>query len=163
MNEAVRDAVNRQIGHELKAGYLYLAMSAHFERASLVGFASWMREQAQEELGHALRLFDFMNHSGAKVELGTVDAPPADFGPPLEIFEAALEHEQEVTQLIHDLYDLCVEKHDHATQLELNWFVTEQVEEEASVGTIVDQLRMAGDNEAAVLMLDRALGARGGG
>lgn len=162
MDKAVRDGVNRQIGHELKAGYLYLAMSAHFERESLLGFASWMREQAQEELGHAMKLFDFMNHRGAKVDLGAVEAPPSDFGAPLEIFQAALEHEQEVTKLIHELYDLCVENHDHATQLELNWFITEQVEEEASVGTIVDQVRMAGDNEAAILMLDRELGARGG-
>jgi len=162
MDDAVRAAVNRQIGHELKAGYLYLAMSAHFERASLVGFAMWMRGQAQEELEHAMKLFDFMNHRGAKVELGAVPAPPADFGTPSQIFHAALEHEKEVTQLIHELYDLCVEKHDHATQLELNWFITEQVEEEASVGTVVDQLRMAGDNEAAVLMLDRELGTRGG-
>jgi len=163
MDEAVRDGVNRQIGKEFKAGYLYLAMSAHFERASLVGFASWMREQAQEELAHAMKLFDFMNHRGAVVELPAVDAPPTDFGTPLEIFEEALRHEEEVTRLIHELYDLCAERHDHATQLELNWFITEQVEEEASVGTIVDQLRMAGSNEAAVLMLDRELGARGGG
>lgn len=163
MDESVRDGVNRQIGHELKAGYLYLAMSAHFERVSLVGFASWMREQAQEELEHAMKLFDFMNHRGAEVVLPAIDAPPSDFGTPLEIFQKALEHEQEVTRLIHELYDLCVDQHDHATQLELNWFVTEQVEEEASVGTIVDQLQMAGDNEAAVLMLDRELGARGGG
>ena len=162
MDESVRDAVNRQIGQELKAGYLYLAMSAHFERVSLLGFAKWMREQAQEELEHAMKLFDFMNHRGARVELPAVDAPPADFGAPLEIFQEALEHEEEVTRLIHELYDLCVGEHDHATQLELNWFITEQVEEEASVGTIVDQLRMAGDNEAAVLMLDRELGARGG-
>lgn len=163
MDNAVRDAVNRQIGHEFKAGYLYLGMSAHFERASLLGFASWMRHQAQEEVGHAMRLFDFMNHRGAEVVLGAVDAPPTEFGTPLEIFQAALQHEQEVTRLIHELYDLCVEKHDHATQLELNWFITEQVEEEASVGTVVDQLGMAGDNEAAVLMLDRELGARGEG
>lgn len=163
MNESVRDAVNRQIGHEFKAGYLYLAMSAHFERVSLVGFASWMRGQAQEELEHAMKLYDFMNHRGARVELPTIDAPPSDFGSPLEIFQKALGHEEEVTRLIHELYDLCVEKHDHATQLELNWFITEQVEEEASVGTIVDQLVMAGDNEAAVLMLDRELGARGEG
>ena len=163
MNEAVRDGVNRQIGHEFKAGYLYLAMSAHFERTSLLGFAKWMREQAQEELDHAIKLFDFMNHRGARVELGDLAAPPSEFGTPLEIFEAALRHEEKVTELIHELYDLCVEKHDHATQLELNWFVTEQVEEEASVGAIVDQLRMAGENEAAVLMLDRELGTRGGG
>lgn len=162
MDESVREAVNRQIGHEFNAGYLYLAMSAHFERVSLVGFATWMREQAREELEHAMKLFDFMNHRGAQVELPVVDAPPSEFGTPLEIFREALKHEEDVTRLIHALYDLCVEKHDHATQLELNWFITEQVEEEASFGTIVDQLEMAGDNEAAVLMMDRELGAEGG-
>ena len=160
MDQAVQDAVNEQIGKEFYAGYLYLAMSAHFEAESLLGFARWMRLQAQEELGHALKLFDFMNHRGAVVTLRAIDAPPTDFEAPLSLFEKALEHEQEVSRLIHKLYDLAVQKHDHATQLELQWFITEQVEEEASVGTVVDQLRMAGENEAAVLMLDRELGSR---
>lgn len=162
MDKSVEAAVNRQIVREFQAGYLYLAMSAHFDRESLLGFANWMRRQAQEELLHAMRLFDFMNHRNAGVKLETVEAPPIDFGPPLSLFEDALEHEKEVTKLIHELYDMAVEKHDHATQLELQWFITEQVEEENSVGTVVDQLRMAGENEAAILILDRELGARGG-
>lgn len=160
MDKAVQDAINEQIGQELYAAYLYLAMSAHFELRSLLGFANWMRLQSKEELGHALRLFDYMTRRGATVTFGGVEAAPADFGDALSIFERALEHERKVSGLIHELYDLAVEKHDHATQLELQWFVTEQVEEEDSVGTIVDQLRMAGDNEAAIFLLDRDLAGR---
>ena len=160
MDNDVRDALNEQIGKELYAAYLYMAMCAHFELASLRGFASWMRFQAQEELDHAMRLFDYMTRRGAAVAFPGVDAPPADFGRPLQNFETALEHEKVVTELIHELYDLAVAKHDHATQLELQWFITEQVEEEDSIGTIVDQLRMAGDNEAAIFILDRELSGR---
>ena len=160
MDEAVQDAVSRQIGKELYAGYFYLAISAHFDRVSLLGFSRWMRVQAQEELAHAIRLFDFMNHRGASPRLDGVAAPPTDFGSPLSLLETALAHEQEVTGLIHELYDLAVKKHDHATQLELQWFITEQVEEENVVNTVVDRLRMAGENRAALLMLDREMGER---
>ena len=160
MDNAVQDAVSEQIGQEFHAAYFYLAISAHFDRKSLLGFSRWMRLQAQEELGHAMRLFDFMNGRSAIVRLDAVAAPPSEFGTPVKLFEAALAHERKVSELIHKLYDLAVQKHDHATQLELQWFITEQVEEEKTIGTVVDQLRMAGDNEAAVLMLDRELGAR---
>jgi ferritin len=162
MDAAVQKAVSEQIGKELYAAYFYLAISAHFDHASLLGFSRWMRFQAQEELGHAMRLFDFMNRSGAMPILADVEAPPTDFGPPVSLFERALEHERSVSKMIHELYDLTVQKHDHATQLELNWFITEQLEEENSIGTIVDQLQMAGDNKAAILMLDRELGSRAG-
>jgi ferritin len=160
MDEAVQDAVSRQIGQELYAGYFYLAISAHFDRESLLGFSKWMRAQAREELTHAMKLFDFMNHRDATPRLEAVPAPPSDFGAPVALFETALAHEQEVSRLIHELYDLAVKKHDHATQLELQWFITEQVEEEKMVSTVVDQLRMAGDNQAALLMLDREMGVR---
>jgi ferritin len=119
-----------------------------------------MRFQAEEELGHAMRLFDYMMRRGAAVAFGGVEAPPGNFAGPLKNFESALAHEKKVTEMIHELYDLAVGKHDHATQLELQWFITEQVEEEDSIGTIVDQLRMAGDNEAAIFMLDRELASR---
>ena len=130
MDQAVQDAVSEQIGKEFYAAYLYLATSAHFDRTSLLGFSRWMRLQAQEELSHAMRLFDFMNSSGTVVRLGSIDEPPSEFGKPLPVFEAALAHEREVSDLIHRLYDLAVQKHDHATQLELQWFITEQMEEE---------------------------------
>ena len=160
MDQAVQDAVSEQIGKEFYAAYLYLATSAHFDRMSLLGFSRWMRLQAQEELSHAMRLFDFMNSSGTVVQLGPIDEPPSEFGKPLPVFEAALAHEREVSDLIHRLYDLAVQKHDHATQLELQWFITEQMEEEKLVNTVVEQIRMAGENQAAILMLDRELGTR---
>ena len=163
MDESVQKAVSKQIGQEFFAGYFYLAISAHFERESLLGFARWMRAQAQEELTHAMKLFDFMNHRGANPRLKSVPAPPSEFGSPLSLFEAALEHERQVSRLIHELYDLAGNEHDHATQLELQWFITEQVEEESMIGAVVDQLRMAGDNKAALLMLDREMGARDSG
>lgn len=160
MKQAVQEAVNEQIKHELASAYVYLSMSAHFEAENLPGFAKWMRVQAQEELGHALRLFDYVNHRGGRVVLHAIDQPPHQFSTPLSIFEHALEHELKVTQLIEQLYEKAVEHKDYATQVEVQWFISEQVEEEDSASLIVDQLRMAGDNRAALLMLDRALGAR---
>jgi ferritin len=160
MDSSVQDALNEQIGQELYAAYLYLAMSAHCDRMSLSGFASWMQLQGREELEHALRLVAHMNRRGAITVFGEVEAPPASFGNPVAMFESALAHERKVSALINGLYDLAMEKHDHATQLELQWFITEQVEEEDSIGAVVDQLRMAGENEAAVLMLDQRLATR---
>ena len=158
MDRAVREAVNDQINREFFAGYLYLAMSAHFEAESLGGFARWMRLQAQEELGHAMRLVDYLNRRGAKVELRAIEQPATGFGSHLSVFEKALAHEQIVTASIDRLYALAREKGDYATQRELQWFVVEQVEEEGSVGAIVERLRLAGDDSAALLMLDRELG-----
>jgi ferritin len=160
MKQAVQEAVNEQIKHELSSAYVYLSMSAHFEAENLPGFARWMRVQAQEELGHAMRLFDYVNRRGGRVILQAVEQPPHKFSSPLGIFEQALEHETKVTQLIEQLYETAVEHRDYATQVEVQWFITEQVEEEDSAILIVDQLKMAGDNRAALLMLDRQLGAR---
>lgn len=163
MNEAVLEGIHRQINREFYAAYLYLSMSAYFESRSLEGFAKWMRAQAAEEQEHAMRLYEHLLERGAKVELEGIEAPPSDFGSPLEVFEEALEHEKRVSEWIHELYDLTLEHHDHPSQLVLQWFIVEQVEEEDSVGTIVDQLRMAGDDQGTLLMLDRELGERGSG
>jgi len=160
MDDAVRTAIEEQINHEFEAAYLYLAMAAHFEVQSLDGFGMWMRMQAQEEVAHAMRLFDFLVRRGVAAKLSSVPGPVADFGEPLAIFQQALEHERKVTQLIGSLYELAVANKDRATQLELQWFVTEQVEEEASVGNVVEQLQMVGDSRAALLMLDQKLGSR---
>lgn len=160
MDNAVREAVNEQIKQEFFAAYLYMAMSAHFSNRSLEGFAHWMRLQAQEELGHAVRLVDYLLERGEPVDFPAVEAPPTEFGSPLSIFEAALEHERSVTASIERLYALAVEKLDYPTQLQLQWFINEQVEEEASSGTVVEQLRMAGTDNAALLMMDERLGAR---
>ncbi|HEX2076132.1 MAG TPA: ferritin [Longimicrobium sp.] len=161
MKEPVRAAINDQINRELFAAYLYLAMSAHLDNEALDGFAHWMRLQAQEELGHAMRLFDYLVERNARVELKAIEKPPASFGSPLAIAEQALEHEQTVTEHINRIYQLATEQGDFATQVHLQWFLTEQVEEENSAETMVDRLRMAGDNRAALLILDRELAARG--
>ena len=160
MKQPVQDAVNEQIKHELESAYVYLSMSAHFEVENLTGFAKWMRMQAQEELGHAMRLFDYVNHRGGRVVLQAIEQPPHKFATPLSIFEHALAHEAKVTALIDRLYEAAVQHKDYATQVEMQWFISEQVEEEDTASMIVDQLRMAGDDRAALLMMDQKLGSR---
>lgn len=160
MDKSVGAAINAQIKHELDSAYLYLSMSAYFEADNLPGMARWMRLQAQEEVGHAMRFFDYMADRGERVELQALDQPPTQFESPLAIFEQTLAHEQQVTGLIHALFETALKAADYATQVELQWFITEQVEEEKSANQVVDQLRMVGDNRVALLMLDRQLGAR---
>ena len=160
MDSNVKKLVNEQIAHEFYAAYLYLAMAAHFEEQNYEGFAKWMRLQAKEETGHAMRLYDYLVERGARVELHQIDQPPRDFGTPQEAFRAALKHEQKVTGLINDIYAAAVKANDYPTQIMLQWFITEQVEEEDSTGTAVEQLEMAGENRAALLMLDQQFGAR---
>jgi ferritin len=162
MKQAVLDGINEQINNELYSGYLYLAMSAHFEVENLKGFAHWMRLQAQEELEHAVRLFDHVARRGGRVTLKAIEAPPAEYGTPLSIFQKALEHERHVTRSINELYRLARHENEYATELELQWFVQEQVLEEDNTATAVDQLSLAGDNKAALLMLDRQFGQRVG-
>jgi ferritin len=163
VNEAIQEAINEQVKAELHSAYLYLAMSAHFSEANYDGFATWMRLQAQEEMGHAMRLYDYILERGGHVDLRTVEGPSGGFGSPLEIFESALAHEKKITGMIHALYDLAREKKDYATEMQLQWFVTEQVEEEDSAGRAVEQLKLAGDNTSALLMLDHRFGQRTGG
>jgi ferritin len=162
MKQSVVDAINAQIRDELYSGYLYLAMSAHFGAENLEGFARWMRLQAQEELQHALRLYDYVIQAGGRVQLHGIDEPPAEFGTPLSIFRQALEHEREVTSRIHELYALARSESDYPTELALQWFVQEQVQEEDNAATAVDQLELAGDSKAALLMLDAQFGSRAG-
>ena len=160
MNDEVRAAIHDQIEHELSAAYLYIAMSAHFDVEALEGFAHWMRLQAQEELGHAMRFFDYLLERGQPVELKPIAAPPTKFGSALEIAETALKHERKVTEQINRIYALAAKHADFATQVQLQWFLSEQVEEENSAETLVERLRMAGDNRAALLILDREVAAR---
>jgi ferritin len=161
-SKAVVKAINDQIAMEFKAAYTYLAMSAYFEDKSLSGFAHWMRMQYEEELTHALRLFDFLGDLGERVELGAIDKPPAKYDSTLAAFKAALGHEKKVTAAINKVYDLAVEENHYPTQLQMQWFVNEQVEEEKSVGDVITQLEMVGDHPAALLMLDKQLGVRAG-
>ena len=161
LSKPLQDAVNEQIRNEIQSAYLYLAMSAYCQSQNLPGMGKWLRVQWQEELNHGLKLFDFVHDRGGKVMLHALDQPQAEYRSALDVFEHVYAHEQKVTALINKLYDLAVKENDHATQVELQWFITEQVEEEKNASEIVTQLKMLGTEGPALFMLDRALGARG--
>src|SRR5687768_6170400 len=163
LSKDIQEAINDQIHHEFLSAYVYLAMSAYLEAASFKGFAHWMRLQAEEESNHAMKLFDYVNDRNGRVELKALEKPPLEFKSVLATFEQALEHEKKVTQLIHNLYEKATREGDYATQVQLTWFITEQVEEEATATEVVDRLKIAGNDGAALLMLDRELGARSAG
>lgn len=160
LSEKVQAALNDQINNELYAAYLYLSMAGYFKSANLSGFAHWMEMQRQEEVSHAMRIFDFVYDRDGNVILQQLGQPPSEFDSPLDVMQQALQHERNVTRLINELYELAVSESDYPTQTLLQWFITEQVEEEATASEIVDQLSLVGDNSAALLMLDRELGAR---
>lgn len=160
LTEKMNTALNDQIKWELYSGYLYLSMSAHLNSLGLSGFALWMRYQAQEELTHAMKFYDFVNERGGQVDLHAIDAPRKEWKSPLEVFENALEHEQLVTKRINDLVDTALEERDHATNIFLQWFVTEQVEEEDNVGDIVNKLKLIGDTGNSLFMMDKELALR---
>lgn len=160
MNKRVEESFNAQINEELFSSYVYLAMSAHFESKNLEGFANWMKLQAQEEVAHAMRLYTHIIRRGGRVRLEAIAEPPAEFGTPLQTFEKALAHEQHITGTINALYEVAVEEKDYPAQMELQWFIDEQVEEEENTGGVVELLKMAGDNQGALLMLDRELANR---
>ncbi|MEO8285128.1 MAG: ferritin [Chloroflexota bacterium] len=160
IGETVQAALNEQIKHEFYSAYVYLSVSAYCETISLPGFAHWFRMQSAEERDHAMKIYDFILDRGGKVKLLALDSPASDFGTPLQIAQKALEHEQLVTGLIERLYELTVKEGDYAAQAMLQWFITEQVEEEKNANLLIDQLTMVGDNRAALLMLDMELGKR---
>ncbi len=157
---SVQDALNDQIKHELNSAYVYLAVSAYCDRKGLPGFACWMQAQSNEELQHAMKIFDFISDRGGVVKLQSLEGPATDYGSPLDIAEKALQHEQLVTGQINKVYELAVKEQDYATQALMQWYVTEQVEEEKNANLLIDQLKMAGDNRSALLMLDMELGKR---
>jgi len=160
-SEALHTGFNAQIQKEFYSSYLYLAMAAHFEAANLPGFAAWMKKQAEEERSHAMKLWDYVYDRGGKVELQAIEQPPGVFGKPLQMFQQVLEHEQKVTAAINALYALAGSEGDAAAQIYLQWFVTEQVEEEKTVTDLIAQLKMSGDQAFGVLFMDKhVLGAR---
>jgi ferritin len=160
INQTIQQALNEQIKHELESAYVYLSMAAYFESINLQGFAHWMRLQHQEETSHAMKLFDYLHDRGGRVLLKAIEQPPVEFDSCMDVFERALAHEQKVTTLINSLYDLAIKENDHATQIHLQWFITEQVEEEKSAAEVVDKLKMAGDHPGALFLLDQQLGGR---
>lgn len=160
MDRKIQDAFNEQLNAELYAAYLYLSMSAYFESQNFKGIAHWMRTQAQEELLHAMKFFDFLNERGARVLLAKVKEPKTEWSSPLDAFEDTCEHESKVTSLIHGLVELSLSEKDHAANTFLQWFVTEQVEEEATAQEIRDKLKFVKDNAVALFMIDQELGQR---
>ena len=160
ISERLQEAINEQVKRELYSAYLYLAMSAYSAGRGWSGTAGWFRAQYNEEVEHAMKMFDYILQQGGEVHLRQIDEPAKEFGEPRDLFKKALEHEQFVTSCIDELMNLAVEEKSHATQVFLQWYVTEQVEEEASVQEVLDYLDMAGDHRGAFLMLDNRLGQR---
>lgn len=160
ISKKMENALNEQINAELYSAYLYLAMAAYFESENLPGFAVWMRVQFEEETSHAMKIFDFVNERRGRVALKAIDKPAKEWKSPLAAFEASFEHEQMVSGRINELVNLALAEKDHATNAFLQWFVTEQVEEETSVDTIVQKLKMADKAPGALFMIDQELGQR---
>mgnify|MGYP000313861784 CR=1 FL=1 len=158
--KAMQDAMNEQIKNELYSAYLYLSMAAHFESKTLTGFANWLRIQAKEELGHAMKFYDFILERGGEVTLKAIDQPPSSWKSNLEAFEQVLAHEQKVTKNIHDLYEIALQEKDYPSQVMLQWFIEEQVEEEKNATEIIEKLKMIEAHGTAVLMLDHELSKR---
>ena len=160
ISKKIEEAFNSQLNAETFSAYLYWSMSAALEGMNLPGFANWMRAQAQEEMLHASKFYSHLIERGGTVTLTAIEAPKTKFKEALEIFEDAYKHEQKVTSLINGLVDLAIEEKDHASNMFLQWFVTEQVEEEASADEVVQKLKLAGGAQGAMFMLDKEMGAR---
>lgn len=161
LSKTIQNAINEQIKNELYSAHQYLSMSAYCESVNLPGFAHWMLAQAQEEREHAMKFYNFLLTRKGRVILQAIEQPVVEFGSPLEVFEQALEQEQQVTAQINELYGLTTSEKDYATQAFLQWFLTEQVEEEKNVGDVLETLNMIGDEGEALFLFDRELGKRG--
>lgn len=160
LSTSMQDALNQQINAELHASYKYLAMAAYFESVNLMGMANWMHIQAVEENGHAMKFYHFVNDRRGRVLLRPIEGPPTDYPNALAVFEAALAHEQKVTGMINRLMDLAIKESDHATVSFLKWFVDEQVEEEANVDGVIQDLKRVGDSAQGLFILDREMAGR---
>ncbi|MDA8163237.1 MAG: ferritin [Desulfobacteraceae bacterium] len=160
IDKEIEKALNDQINAEFYSSYLYLSMAAYFESVDLVGCAQWMKAQTQEELVHAMKMYGFVAGRGGRVRLEAIKGPKKDWSSALNVFEDGLKHEQDVTGRIGSLVELALSKKDHATNIFLQWFVTEQVEEEASFNAVIQRLKLAGATPGGLFMIDRELGGR---
>lgn len=160
LDKEMEEAINKQLNAELYSSYLYLSMEAFFETIDLSGFARWMRAQAQEELTHAMKFYDYLVTRGARVTLTEIETPPTEWESTLAVFDHVYKHEQLVTGLINKLVDLSMSLSDHATTNFLQWYVAEQVEEEESASGVLQKVKLAGEASSALLMLDQELGQR---
>lgn len=163
IKQKVEKALNQQLNQELFSSYTYLAMSAYFEQRNLSGFAAWFRMQSQEENEHAMKIFDYLHQRGGKVKLDAIDSAKSGWKSDLAVFKDMYEAEKKVSKSIDDLVELTLTEKDHATHNFLQWFVSEQVEEEAMAEELRDKMEMIGDNKSALFLFDRELGARGAG
>ena len=161
LSKPIQDALNEQIKHEINSAYIYLAMSAYCESINMPGCARWLKVQWQEELEHSMKLFNYVFDRGGRVTLQAIDRPQADYTSVKDVFTQVLAHEQKVTALINALYGVAVKENDYATQIEVQWFIKEQVEEEKHATEILDTLKIAGESGPSLIMLDRHLGSRG--
>ena len=161
LSKPIQDALNEQIKQEINSAYIYLAMSAYCESINMPGCARWLKVQWQEELEHSMKLFHYMYDRGGRVTLQAIDRPQADYASVKDVFTQVLAHEQKVTALINALFGVAVKENDYATQIEVQWFIKEQVEEEKHATEILDTLKIAGESGPSLIMLDRHLGSRG--
>lgn len=155
MNEKIYKALNEQIKHEFYSSYLYLAMASYFENIPLDGFAKWFRKQADEEHEHGMKIYNYIIDRNLNVDLQSIEKPPATFKSIEEIFEMALAHEKKVTHWIYQIYELALQEKDHATHVFLQWFITEQVEEEKNAQDNLDRIKLIGDDKAALFVIDQ--------
>lgn len=160
LRKKIEKALNQQINKEMYSAYLYMAMSAFSDFKGLKGFSNWFYVQYQEEMEHAMRIYQYIQGQGGQVELMAVEKPAKDFGSPMDMFEATLKHEQFITKSINDLMDLAITEKDHATQIMLQWFVSEQIEEESNDNEIIAKLKLIGKDGNGLFMVDKDLGAR---
>ncbi|MFA8344101.1 MAG: ferritin [Rhodothermaceae bacterium] len=160
ISKRMEEELNKQINAEFYSSYLYLSMAAWFDSQNLAGFSNWMNVQAQEEWAHGLKIFNFVNERGGKVSLAKIDEPKTEWTGIINVYEDVLEHEQKITSLINQLSDIAIEESDHATKNFLHWFVDEQVEEEASVDNVLQQLKMIDGKGTGLFLLDREMQSR---
>ena len=160
ISKKLQNAINKQINKELYSEYLYLSMVAYLESIGLEGFTNFFKVQVQEERFHTMKFFDYVNERGGRVVLEAIDRPQIEFKSPVEIFEIAYKHEQYVTKLINELMEVAIKENDHAAKSFLNWYIDEQVEEEASMDKILNQLKMIDGKGQGMLMLDKELATR---
>ncbi len=160
MSEKLNKAMNEQINAEMYSAYLYLSMASWLEDENFPGMASWMKAQAQEEMEHAMKFYEFINDRRHKVNLLPIEGPKTSWNSPQEAFEDSFEHEKYVTSRIHALMEIAREEKDYAAEAFLQWFVTEQVEEEAAVDAILSRMQAMGDSKHGMFMLDHELGKR---
>jgi ferritin len=160
IKKTVEDAINKQIKREFYSANLYLSMAAYFHSLNLNGFANWMRVQYQEENAHALKFFDYLISRNGEPQIGIIEQPPIKWDSPVDAFENALKHEQQVTQWINELADIALNEHDHASNIFFQWFITEQIEEESNATDITERLKLTGDSKGGLFMIDNELKAR---